>query len=317
MRRLIIHIGRQKSGTSALQYFLNQNESFLKNESVIYPQSGREGKIAHHHIAILMKEEKYSEIKSILNLILEETSTFNTVIISSEAFQNVINLYPLEQIIRYFNQVQVICYLRESLSYLLSAYKQKVQAQNYTDSIDTFLKSARLDYKRLVNRWQQLDENIIVRLYEKQSLINQNIIDDFFDCLNLNLPSEISRHTIAKNTSLGSSLVLYKLIRNKLNLAERKEYQNLEKIAGEKKAEQAELFIPAHLQNKFREKDKNNDYLKELFGTIQEKDFSKNSPWVLDENLEADFKKYNQYFELPVPLDKGLQIAKDLIAQMG
>ena len=51
LKRVILHIGRHKSGTSSIQHCLNRNVDLLSAAGILYPKHGRGGRVAHHDIA--------------------------------------------------------------------------------------------------------------------------------------------------------------------------------------------------------------------------------------------------------------------------
>ena len=96
MRKLILHIGRHKTGTTAIQRFLYGNPELLRANGYCYPDHGAIG-FGHHDIAgaLIKKNMELSEISDneAVNKIRELIAGLvkgkkGIPIISSEAFQN-------------------------------------------------------------------------------------------------------------------------------------------------------------------------------------------------------------------------------------
>ena len=308
MRRLIIHIGRHKTGTSALQFYLAKNAQFLAENGIIYPESGRNGKIAHHQLHHALNQLDYDLIEEIFSNIKEESLGYERTIISSEGFQNLKVLSPLTSLSTHYDETVVICYLRETLSYLVSSYKQKVQAQDFHITLAEYISKTKLRYHEMVDRWTLLSDRMIHRLYESERLIGRNIITDFFDAvLDIQNPPKTE---IQRNPSISGNLLLYKLLRNKLQLSVPKDYLRLQKIAMSMPSNQKEVRLDEKMQRDYRKGNKNNEYLESLFGPIAYKDYSSNQQWKVDDDVIQDFKLYNEYFDNKLPLEGIEELAK-------
>ena len=96
MKKLILHIGRHKSGTTAIQRFLRKNGDFLTSNGFYYPQTGTRG-AAHHEISEPMQRRYTRQNKQfspdsnpLLAQLRDEIAAADQqkIILSSEAFQN-------------------------------------------------------------------------------------------------------------------------------------------------------------------------------------------------------------------------------------
>ncbi|MHB8232145.1 MAG: hypothetical protein ACYDDB_04520 [bacterium] len=57
-KKLFLHIGTHKTGTTALQSLLATNDRLLSNSGVLFPSAGRIGKYSgHHNIARELNDE--------------------------------------------------------------------------------------------------------------------------------------------------------------------------------------------------------------------------------------------------------------------
>ncbi|MBG60302.1 MAG: hypothetical protein CMJ16_07580 [Peredibacter sp.] len=190
MKRIILHVGRHKSGTTSLQASFWENRNLFLSKGILYPESSRREN-AHHLFAEALHPKRVREnglanvenedvIRNLINEI--ESSSCQTVLISSEAFQNCTPT-DVKHIFRNYD-VSIIFYIREQVGYLESAYLQEVQATNYHESIERFEEERFfVDYYKFYKSWEKEfnNGNVIVRAFEKSKLKNGDIVDDFFE----------------------------------------------------------------------------------------------------------------------------------------
>jgi hypothetical protein len=85
-KRAIIHIGRHKTGTTAIQEFLESHSDLLKQKGILYPASGRLG-AGHHNLAWeLDGDGRFDPSRGTLRDLEEEIKDFDKVVLSSEDF---------------------------------------------------------------------------------------------------------------------------------------------------------------------------------------------------------------------------------------
>lgn len=140
-KRLILHIGSPKTGSTPLQSFLTRNQTkLLKSASILYPKSGKKGS-AHHNVAYeyggkhLQLKFKLGSggLRDVLDEFLH--SSASTLLLSSEAFFH----YSRECFLRLVEdlgglEINVIFFLRRQEEYLQSGYQQ---IHKYGRVIDT------------------------------------------------------------------------------------------------------------------------------------------------------------------------------------
>jgi len=186
-KRIVLHIGRHKTGTTALQKFMFRNSSFLESHGLYYPKAVYHRKFAHHDLVhdIRCFEHKYvPEIisayraKRQLAPFFDELSDKHVNILSSEAFQNM-SPFLLAKVFKGFD-VSVVVYLRNHFDYLASAYAQKVHATRYAGSMSDFANHFELSYVSFLNRWvAAFPEKLMVCLYDQKYLVNGCVVSDF------------------------------------------------------------------------------------------------------------------------------------------
>lgn len=224
MKKLILHIGRNKSGTTAIQRFLKGSSEYLSSRDFYYPATGTRS-FAHHPVAESMKSRPISRgvlLSSNAFRILQElhqevdSAAEQKIILSSEAFQGCRPDVVKEAFGRY--DTRVVVYIRNQLDYLTSAYSQRVHANNYCNSLDDFFtRDQKVDYFSFLNSWDRAFSNaLIVRRYSPETLEQNDVVSDFVfhalgDKLGGAAPLDFEHNA---NPSLNSKLVQFKLYLN-------------------------------------------------------------------------------------------------------
>jgi hypothetical protein len=176
--RIIIHCGMPKSGTTALQDFLDVNRAALLAQNILYPRSGRFGKRRTNHHAFFLSFSKkkelartpfptsqYSSHFHLRDLMLEiDTSGATTVILSSEtlfgpAFDTD-SLRDVKQALS-FAAVTIYCVLRNQVDFIESMFAQRVIGpQKYFGAPKCHLKDMEddgiLDYDQKIRRFESV-----------------------------------------------------------------------------------------------------------------------------------------------------------------
>lgn len=221
---VILHIGRHKSGTSALQNFFIHNKKFLSEKGYCYPEKFLRG-AGHHLLAEPLSnrnikglsenelEFNINELAISLDTCLQDDKVY---IISSEAFQNV----PPKVVRKIFPSsrynVTVFCYFREQVAYLASAYNQKIHATFYDQDIIDFERNVfSADYFNFAKGWAKYFPSFKFGVYERDQLVGSDIVEDFFSKLgHCDLSGCV--FPAINNPSLSNELLAYKLQINRL-----------------------------------------------------------------------------------------------------
>lgn len=136
MKKVIIHAGAPKTGTTAIQKFLHNNQEALAlNDLILYPTSGRKngrGNTLISHMPLAKAFTFNNDVHSVLKDVLAETHGLNKIIFSSERFFGQLHqpgvAKSLVAIKEFFhgNDIKILIYLRRWDSYLESCYSQAV-----------------------------------------------------------------------------------------------------------------------------------------------------------------------------------------------
>lgn len=200
---IYLHIGQNKTGTTAIQKFLDVNRKILFDEfDVLYPNFSSsnfvEG-VCNNHTSWYksLNNNREKLIKDLNNLILfTKEHSMSKIVLSSEAW------FLHDEVIRSFNylmkevdqiKLKPICYLRRIDHWVESAWKQW-GIKEY-DNFDEFFEQPRF-YRMYQNAFAHLSswaelipiENIIVRAYEKNQL-KDGLISDFLKILGIDYDS--------------------------------------------------------------------------------------------------------------------------------
>lgn len=228
MANVLLHIGRHKTGTTALQQAFIASREALFAAGIDYPRHGLEYG-AHHliaeavHLHSLQKGD--AEVARLLRDFRAEIDRAPTpwILVSSEGFQR---CRP-DAVARLFtgHQVWVTIYLRDPLSYLQSAYLQEVQASTYAEAIEGFaVTEFEADYQDFYDHWAKVFgvRNILVRIFHPNLLRDGDIVSDFLTDL---LPALVGKEirfqkpaatTDSRNPSLSGAWIPFKLRLNRM-----------------------------------------------------------------------------------------------------
>ena len=215
LKRVILHIGRQKTGTSSIQHCLHRNIDLLSAVGILYPKHGRGGRVAHHDIAKALnpnlQQSQINPTQIAKNILAERQKEEDIIIVSSEAFQNIRDLANVKEFLAALSPetITIICYFREHLDFAISAYRQFVHAQKIYKPFRTYLAGRFESQKNLIENWKNLGD-VKLKWFDHQSLENDDVVVDFLKTagLNLKLPS------LQSNPSIGGDLLFLKLLYN-------------------------------------------------------------------------------------------------------
>lgn len=229
MKKITLHIGYNKTGSSAIQSYCNQNRESLMKAGVCYPRAGildsAHYGISEYFIGHPVKTGVHSE-REFLATLKQEISGCgcNNVILSSEYFtianpDHITRLKATLQEIAPEYQVQAIIYLRRHDLWFESLFNQAEKTapsppweMDIRDYVLHILGTAspECSYLRVINRWAGVcgDGSIIVRPFEAGQFTGGTLITDFFHALGVKLPDDADIATGKHNESLSRE-VLY------------------------------------------------------------------------------------------------------------
>lgn len=226
---LILHIGRHKTGTTALQDYMFINKEYLYEKGYYYLDLFRR-ESAHHLLSeclssqeflLLDNSQKSIRVKALQSEIvsdIKDKGKSKATIISSEAFQNTNPEIIRELFSENIFDVKVIAYFREIVGYTSSSYNQEIHAKLIDEDLDVFIDRFKPSYLNFADEWSKFFSNFKAKIFDSSNLHNANIVDDFFiEELNIRTINGFSRKA---NPSLSRKYLSFKYEYNKRALVD-------------------------------------------------------------------------------------------------
>lgn len=214
MKKLLLHIGTGKTGSTTIQEVLAQLRNDKKLGDVAYPIIGNQ---KHHnrictlvmpHSRIrrdikskfLKDDNKYRALVDKVHTQLDKGFKNNSnVIISGEYISgfNEEEISQLKSIINDYNfsEVKVVLYFREVCSLYLSQVQQRIKASSKFSNPFKY----QFPYKKMYERWHKHFNNIEVRPFDRKLLVRGDVVADFLSVANkffgssIQAPDEVER----------------------------------------------------------------------------------------------------------------------------
>ncbi|WP_299327104.1 hypothetical protein [Parasphingopyxis sp.] len=207
-KRLVVHIGMPKTGTSALRHLLADNADYLASHDILVPMPMADKKAWHRRFAreLAGRSEEGSATgycERMSHAIGGSGAT--TAILSAETFSTLGPSSDVANRLADFAQsigrrVTIIIFLRRQQDYAESLYVQRVKTGYLNSDFETFVEENLgkpvFDYTKLLAPWETAFDDIVVRKF-----VPENIATDFFDATGLHvspeqLPAPIGRYNL-------------------------------------------------------------------------------------------------------------------------
>lgn len=235
VKKLYLHVGTPKTGTSAIQKFCLWNREVLREFNYAYPTFPKEFKGAPeaHNGYFLTKRIKDEEkiFEKCMAEVLRQFDICDNVILSDEnmwkkcecrenLWTDLMSWAKLHKI-----QVKVIVYLRRQDEYAVSLWAQRVKVGHWDCSTDTFeqwLKNYEekevLDYAGRIEQFVNFfgRENVIVRKYARDEFENGDVFSDFLKIFGLKMDSRFVVKIEPVNISLKGNPLEIKRVLNSI-----------------------------------------------------------------------------------------------------
>ena len=214
-KRLIVHVGAGKTGSSAIQEFLALNRDALRSAGIVVPgvdmslDSDCEGHQVWYFDRLLRLPDAPIQFMQQLQQITESASGANAILISSENLSdNVIAPQIISSAKEAFD-ISVILYIRRQDELILSAWQQwycKIYA-DFTSWIPQALKDLG-HWRPIVERWYEVCDVSAFKLrrFQSDSFTNGNLIDDFLEAAALPIEASCLKRVATVNPSLSDSV---------------------------------------------------------------------------------------------------------------
>ena len=210
-RKLILHIGTEKTGTTSIQSALVKNRDKLENNNYFFPMSlgpRSQVKLANYALAdgvisnlrimdgihtssdVIPYREK---VEKELAAELQRTKASTVVMSNEHCSSRLVSLVDINRLKHflsdYFDDIKIVVYLRQQESFLSSWYSTSVKNGNSKKIPNAlnFRNNNMFNYDLLLQKWEQVfgKNNIILKIFEKEDLENGDVVEDFFKLLNI------------------------------------------------------------------------------------------------------------------------------------
>jgi len=198
MKKLFIHIGTHKTGSSAIQRALQLAEADMRKENIVnIPHEKAPDCLLNAALGSSFTEEEISTGKQFFDKWIGRAPDFSNFVFSHEdlsgdPFNGYKNSCCVAQALREMTkgrEVIVIVYLRRQDFFVESFYNMRVRAggsRKFNDFNTNVMKGTLLNWHDLLQNYSKFfgKENIIVRKYDKTQLPEKNsLIIDFADII--------------------------------------------------------------------------------------------------------------------------------------
>lgn len=242
MATVYLHIGTMKTGTSALQSFLDENRSVLEKKGYAFPlfKIGIKSNFNYRNAHFLVEGVDFSKDVVEPNLEIQQKAydqleemakNYDNIILTDEIIwqrsRRFKDFFP-KMVERFKNigcDVKIIVYLRRQDAMVESLYNQNVKSnimvsQTFTENLLHLKKTFFLDYYSHLKMIEKAvgQGNIIVRVYEKEQFegTDHTIYSDFLNAIGLSLTDEYKIERPAQNYGLYGNYIEMKRVINGL-----------------------------------------------------------------------------------------------------
>jgi hypothetical protein len=202
-----LHIGLDKTGSTAIQYHMKENRNWYARKGVFIPETG----FLFGGHQVLFKDMFPKDIGPLLKEIdAAQSLGFEQLFFSWEGMRS---MPParLGQLKKLFNDSEFIIYvyLREQSEIIQSAYLQSLKTVHSENSLQnpgfsSLLNDERRDYKKLLDKFSECfgKQSLRIRIYDKELLVEGGVVADLLSAMSLEQDEEFSEVHHTSNPSL-------------------------------------------------------------------------------------------------------------------
>lgn len=221
MRKVYLHIGAPKTGSTSIQEVFAKNRSNLREQGYIYPGKG----LDHHFLYFASKapREKWPRHfkgMNINNLSVVLKNFFTELERGFQQEKNIIlsteyiffeNREMVDNIIKYvrnyFDQIIVFSFIRNPINYYRSYQQQLIKGQSYLQSPESF----EYNFKKVIEIWRDLSDEINVLPFNK----TENSFVKLCNEIGINTSGfQNLNHRTKRSVSLEQMILMEKVYRN-------------------------------------------------------------------------------------------------------
>jgi len=226
-KKLILHIGSYKTGSTSIQYSLYKNKDLLLELGFNYIS------VPGCIQKVNGRQTIFSESKDYIKKVLSESSG-HTHILSNEGLwdRKLLKTKIISTIIELdlYESVEVIAYIRSQDVFFDSFYKQEnkigaLRTAGLTPDqfFEELLLIGTLDYWNIIDEYCALfgDDNIKLCLFENRFFLDGDVLNDFLKITNLPVPDDFENYRMNESISNEYGLIsseLNRTLKESLNL---------------------------------------------------------------------------------------------------
>ncbi|MEM0333390.1 MAG: hypothetical protein QXX30_02925 [Candidatus Aenigmatarchaeota archaeon] len=209
MQKFYLHIGFPKTGSSALQHWLHNNNDLLLRLGIYYPTFGApplkpsQQTVGNGGLLInLLHTSRHNEFHRFLSKLKEDAKGLN-ILISSERFHELRlrHIVYLKELIKNMEmELVVIAYIRDIYEWSFSRYKQVVRNHLFSESFRDFALS--IDIPGIfssIQAWSTIFPDIRVLHYDT---VKSYLLESFLSAIDLDISMIKNRELPISNRSL-------------------------------------------------------------------------------------------------------------------
>ena len=235
MKKVFIHIGDAKTGTSSIQKSLDESYDRLLERGWLYPLPGRPEiragvpGDAHHKFAknYNSSHRNFHQNPALSDATIEsfEESGANNLLLSSEGFCSYRNIDDIERLKSIFSdyEVRIIGYLRRPDLWIESWYPQAVKGRPFAKiTFEEYLKKGTRPALNTVKNYVSIfgRKNCHLREFRRDGFVEKSLIADFSSIIGVDCIPEVSDEV---NITPGKAVVEFiRQLNSKYDLATRK-----------------------------------------------------------------------------------------------
>lgn len=216
-KKLILHIGAGKTGTSSIQNCIGINSAELSKRGIFVPSSDLSAsqKVVGQHVWYFagLRKLTINEAKSKLESDLKNIFKLNpgkTILLSAENLSDRNNISALFSDLTKEIKIQIVFYVRRQDDYLLSAWQQWF-AKADSDLWAWIIRNAGViaNWKDVIDDWMRVvpKENIKVRVYDRKMLVGNDVVLDFLEVLKISTEGINLEKGINQNPSFNLGIL--------------------------------------------------------------------------------------------------------------
>ena len=278
-KRLFVHVGTEKTGTTFIQDFIAHHKRELKREGLMFFDAGTE---SNHHYWLAkalgfrfaptpVDEKKEQQALSDCRAFLKKHPD-EDFLLTSEHFDFNPNPENIKAFADFFAgyEINIVIFLRDQVSYCQSLYAEHIKwggVLDFSEFIKRTIKQGRYSYLEKYQSWEQFADHVIVVDY---NAVRNNLLPAFLEAIGF----EYSEFTDSRGTSKINPtpsmdfLNVVRLLNNGVCKSERRQfYIDLLKLVTQKHPqllERHDITLPLKFKTFFEQELHKNSHLATL-----------------------------------------------------